>query len=152
MTRTYNQKTQNYPDNRHHDKEKETSINIYVGLKLYSTVRSRTFIDCLFQLGICVSYNRILLITKSLYEALRTTFDHYKIFLPTNLKKGCFAVSAKNNIDKNVTPNLVQSHFHSTGISLFQLRDHENQRKSLECHGLIDAAYSIRILAPLPPE
>ena len=24
-------------DNRHHDKEKETSINIYAGLKLYST-------------------------------------------------------------------------------------------------------------------
>ena len=35
-------------DNRHHDKGKETSINIYVGLKLYSTVRSRTLIDCLF--------------------------------------------------------------------------------------------------------
>ena len=28
------------PDNRHHDKEKETLINTYVGLKLYLTVRS----------------------------------------------------------------------------------------------------------------
>ena len=34
-------------DSRHHDKEKK-SINIYLGLKLYSTVRSRTLIDCLF--------------------------------------------------------------------------------------------------------
>ena len=42
-------------DSRHHDKEKKKSINIYVGLKLYSTVRSRTLIDCLFQLGICIS-------------------------------------------------------------------------------------------------
>ena len=31
-------------NNRHHDKEKETSINIYVGLRPYSTVRSRLFI------------------------------------------------------------------------------------------------------------
>ena len=67
-------------DNRHYDKEKEISINIYVGLKLYSTVRSRTLVDCLFQLDICISYNRILSITKSLYEALRTTFGHDKIF------------------------------------------------------------------------
>ena len=44
-------------NNRDHDKKKETSINIYVGLKLYSTVRSRTLINCLFQLGICISLN-----------------------------------------------------------------------------------------------
>ena len=121
---TYNIRTIQRPritnlDNRHHDNEKKTSINIFIGLKLYSTVRSRTLVDCLFQLGICISYDRILSITKSLYEALRTTFGHYKIFLPTNLKKGCFTVSAKDNIDKNATENLVQSQFHGTGIWLF---------------------------------
>ena len=55
-------------DNRHDDKEKETSINIYVGLKLYLTVRSQTLIDSVFQLCICISYDRILSTTKSLYE------------------------------------------------------------------------------------
>ena len=124
----------------HHDKEKETSINIYVGLKLYSTVRSRTLVYCLFQFCICISYDRILSITKSLYEALRTTFGHYKILLPTNLKKGCFTVSAKDNIDKNATTNLVQSHFHGTDISLFQLLNHENQGESFDYHGFIYAA------------
>ena len=128
---TYNIRTIQRPgitnvDNYHHDKEKKTSIHIYVGLKLYSTVRSHTFIDCLFQLGICISCDSILSITKSLYKALLATFGHYKIFLSTNLKKGCFTVSAKDNIDKNPTANLVQSHFHGTGISLFQFLDHEN--------------------------
>ena len=64
-------------DNRHNDKDKETSINIYFRLKLYSTLLSLTLIDCLFQLGICVSCNRILSIAKSLYRALRNI-----IFLP----------------------------------------------------------------------
>ena len=91
-------------------------------------------------------------ITKSLYEALRTTTGHYKIFLPTNLKKGNFTVSAIDNIGKNVTTNFVQSHFHGTGISLFQLLDHENQGESLDCHGFIDAVYNIKKLAPLPAE
>ena len=70
---------------------------------------------------------------------VREKFGHYKIVLLTNLKKGCFTVSAKDNIDKNITANFVQSHFHSTGTSLFQLLDHENQGKSLDCHGFIDA-------------
>ena len=109
---------------------KEKAINIYVGSKLYSTVRSQTLIDCLFPLGICISYDRILSITKSLYEALGTTFGHYKVFLQTNLKKGFFTVFAKDNIDKNATANLVQSHFLGTGISLFRLFDHENQGES----------------------
>ena len=129
---TYNIRTIKRPritnvDNRHRDKEKVSSVNICVGLKLYSIVRSRTLIDCLFQLGICISYDRILSITKSLYEALRITFGHYKIFLPKNLETSCFTVSAKDNIDKNATANLAQSHFHGTGISLFQLLHHENE-------------------------
>ena len=74
----------------------------------------------------------------------------YKIFLPTNLKKGCFTVSGKNNIDKNGTTNLVQSHFHGTGI--FQLLDQENQGESLDCHGFTDAVYNIKKLGPLPAE
>ena len=76
----------------------------------------------------------------------------YNIFLPTNLKKGCFTVSVKNNIDKNATTNLVQSHFHGTGILLFQLLDQENQGESLNCHGFTDAAYNIKKLGPLPAE
>ena len=136
----------------HHDREKETSINIYLGLKLYSTVRSRTLIDCLFQFDKCISYDRIFLITKSLFEALRTTFGHYKVFLPTNLKKGCFTVSGKDNIDKNGTANLVHSHFYGTGLLLFKLLDHGNQGESLDCHDLIDAVYKIKKLAPPPDE
>ena len=79
---TYNIRTIKRPrmtnlDNCHHDKEKETSINTYVELKLYSAVRSQALITCLFQLGICILHDRILSITKSLYEALCTIFGHY---------------------------------------------------------------------------
>ena len=60
-------------------------------------------------------------------------------------------MSAKNNIDRNATTNLVQSHFHGTGISLFQL-NHENQGESFDYHGFTDAIYNIKKLAPLPAE
>ena len=121
-------------DNRYHDNQKKHQLIFMLDSKLYSIVRSRTVIDCLFQLGICISYKKILSITKSLYETLYTTFGHYKIFLPTNLKKGCFTVSKKDNIDKNSTANLVQSHLHGRDTVLFQLIDHKNQGESLDCH------------------
>ena len=76
----------------------------------------------------------------------------YKIFVPANLKKGCFTVSVKNNIDKNATTNLFQSPFHGTGILLFQLLDQENQGQSLDCHGFTDAVYNIKKLGPLSAE
>ena len=139
-------------DNHHHDKEKETSIDIFVRLKHYSIATSQTLINCLFRLGMCISNHWILSITKSLYVALRNTFGHYKIFLPTNLKNSCFTMSAKENIDKNDTANLFQFHFHVTEIWLFQLLDHENQSESLDYHGFIDAVYNIKKLAPLTAE
>ena len=91
-------------------------------------------------------------ITKSFYEVLRNTFGHYKIFVPTSLKKVCFTVSEKDNINKNTKDNLVQSHFYGTGISLFQDLDDEYQGKNLDCHGFIDAVYNMKKQAPLPAE
>ena len=61
-------------------------------------------------------------------------------------------MSTKDNIDKNATASLVQSHFHGTGISPFELLDNEIQGESLDCHGFIDAVYNIKKLAPLPAE
>ena len=62
--RTITKKRTRSYSHRHHIKDRETSSNIYVGLKIYSMVRSRTLIQYLFDLGICISYDRILSITK----------------------------------------------------------------------------------------
>ena len=61
-------------------------------------------------------------------------------------------MSAKDNIDKNATTNLIQSHFHGTDLSLFQLLNHENQGESLDYDGFTDAVYNIKKLAPLSAE
>ena len=74
-----------------------------------------------------------------------------KSLISTNkFKKGLFYCVWKGNTDKSATANLVQSHFHDTGISLFQRLDYENQGESLDCYGFIDAVYNIKKLAPFP--
>ena len=132
--------------------ERETSVSIYVGLKLYSTVKSKTIIDNTFNLGMCISYPRILSITKSIYEALCKSYARHGIFLPSNLKKGCFVILIKDNIDKNASAHLVHSHYHGTSISLLQFPDAGNQGESLDNFDYIDAAHKLKKLSPLPSE
>ena len=57
-----------------------------------------------------------------------------------------FCCAAKDNIDRNATANLFQSHFHGSCILLFQVLDHEKQGESLDCHRFIDAVYNIKKL------
>ena len=114
-------------NHRHHERERKTPVTTYVGLKLYSRVRFKTITDHLFHLGISISYDRVLSITKSCYEVLCRNSVQRNIFLPTNLKKGCFVVLVKDNVDKNASLNLTKSHYHGTSISLFQFSEWENQ-------------------------
>ena len=136
----------------HHRRERETPVTMYVGFKLYSTVRSKTIIDHLFHLGISISYDRVLSITKSLYEVLRRNCVQQNIFLPTNLEKGCFIVLVKGNIDKNASSDLFRSHYHGTSISLPQFSEWENQGESLEKFDYIDSVHKFNKLSPLLAE
>ena len=104
--RTITKKRTRSYSHRHHIKDCETSSNIYVGLKIYSMVRSRTLIQYLFDLGICISYDRVLSITKSLYEQLQSSYDEHGIFIPRNSRKGCFVMLVKDNIEKNLYFNM----------------------------------------------
>ena len=49
-------------------KRYETPLPTYISLKMYATVRSKSLIDSLFSLGICLPYKRILDITKEIAE------------------------------------------------------------------------------------
>ena len=63
---------------RRHKKTQETPVMVYLGLKLYSITRSRNIIYCIFQLGMCISYDRVLEITKNIYENLHKSYVFYK--------------------------------------------------------------------------
>ena len=105
---------------RRHLKQRETPIVIYNSLKLYATVRSRVLIDHFFSLGICVSYQRVLDITKSLYNSTKKQFEEDGVLVPQVLRKGIFSVMAKDNIDLNATSTMITSHYHGTSLSVFQ--------------------------------
>ena len=98
----------------------KSPVHIYIALKLYSTVRSKTLIDHMFQLGICSSYDRILEVTKSLSDDLANRYKHDGVFCPSKLKKGVFTMIAKDNCDLNATSSAATMHYHGTSMTVMQ--------------------------------
>ena len=71
-------------------------------------------------LGICLSYDRVLEITK---ELSNTQIHHYltnNVFAPSPLRKSVFIVIAKDNIDCNATSSTAVRHFHGTCMTVMQ--------------------------------
>ena len=93
---------------RQHKKSQETPLIQYVRLKIYSMTRSRKLIDDLFRAGLCISYDRVLEITKILYENLRESYSKHGCFFPFVLKKGVFSVWLKDNVDVNPKTNFAR--------------------------------------------
>ena len=68
---------------------------IYIPLKIYSGTCSRNLIDMLFNLGLWISYDWVLEITKNIYENLRESYENNKFFFPNILKMGLFSYAKR---------------------------------------------------------
>ena len=62
-------------------KKRETPIVIYNSLKLYGTVRSKSLIDNLFHLGLCISNDRVLEIPKEYADNLVKGYNVNQVHL-----------------------------------------------------------------------
>ena len=100
---------------------------IYPAIKIWSTARSKSLIDALFERGLCISYKRFLEMTKHIYDGMMFSFNEYQTFIPNHLKKSVFTVLVKDNIDLNASSNFVSSHYHGTSLSILQFPLEEEQ-------------------------
>ena len=74
----------------------------------------------LYQLGLSVSYDRVLEIEDCLATSVSERFEEDNCVCPANLRKGLFSVAALDNIDHNPSSTTASSSFHGTSISIFQ--------------------------------
>ena len=99
---------------------------IYTTFKIYATVRSRSLIDHLFNVGLAVPYKRLLEITKQLHEDMMASFQTHKAFIANQLREGVYTVLIKDNIDLDGTSTFVTTHYHGTSISILQFPSFQN--------------------------
>lgn len=99
---------------------------VYLGVMLHTKTRKRELVDTLYDLGLSVSYDRVLEISSEFGYKLCSLYHREKAVCPPKLKCSLFTTAAVDNIDHN--PSSTSSHdtFHGTGISLFQHPDSDN--------------------------
>jgi hypothetical protein len=96
---------------------------MYLGIMLHTKTRKRSLVDTLFNLGLCISYDRVLDISTELGNKICDHYELVKAVCPPKLKGGLHTDAAIDNIDHNPSSTSAHDAFHGTGISLFQHPD-----------------------------
>ena len=109
-----------------HSLEYEPPLPLYIGLSMHTQTRSKKVITQLFDLGLGVSYDRVVEVENQLATAVCENIEKNGVVCPAQLRKGLFTVSALDNIDHNPSSTTAKGSFHGTGISLFQFPSMSN--------------------------
>ena len=120
-----------------HQNTRETPLPIYVGLVVHARTRKRDLIETLFDLGLSISYDRVMEISTIIGNHVCNYYQQNEVVCPPNMHEGLFTTAAIDNIDRNPSSTSATDALHGTGISLFQQpRGYGGGRESREHHVL----------------
>ena len=102
---------------RRHVKERETPVPVYIGLKLYASLSTKTVIHCSFSLGLSISYDRCLSIYYNISLNMVKKSYLEGTFVASHLTCEAFTIIAKDNTDLNAISTRVKKHFHGVSMS-----------------------------------
>ena len=133
-----------------HSRSQETPLPLFLSFKIHAVTRSRCLVDTLFNLGLCVSYDRLLRLTSDIANGVCQRFRVEYVVCPPKLRRGLFTTGAVDNIDHIPSSATAKDSFQGTGISLMQHPSHT--------HGGIDRGVpvisqdgsSTKLVTPLP--
>jgi len=109
-----------------HSLEYEPPLPLYMGLSVHTQTMSKKLIAHLLELGLSVSYDRVVELENQLATAVCENIAKNGIVCPAQLRKGLFTVSALDNTDHNSSNTTAKGSFHCTSISLFQFSSKSN--------------------------
>ena len=112
--------------NIYHSKNREPPLPIYLGLLIHAKTRKKGLIDKLWELGLCISHDRVMEISTSLANSVSYRYEKENVVCPKSLLKVVFSTSAVDNIDHNPSSTTAMGSLHGTGISIFQQRFENN--------------------------
>ena len=106
--------------NFRHELDSETPLPLYLGLKVHAVTRSKTLVNILNNLGLCLSYDRVLQSQSNISNRICKCYKEGEVVCPPNLRRDLFTIAAVNNIDHKPTSATAKDSFHGTAVSLMQ--------------------------------
>ena len=103
-----------------HSLDREPPLPIYIGLNIHSLVRSKKLIEQLSNLGISITYDRVLQLEENRALSMCRQYQLNNVVCPSHLQKGHFIAGAMDNVDHNPSSTTADSSFHGTGISIVE--------------------------------
>ena len=101
------------------------------------TRKQHDLIDTLFDLGLSISYDRVLEVSTTMKNHVCEQYYRDNVICPPNLRQGLFTTAAMDNIDHNPSSTATES-YHGTGISLFQHPSLHNQGHDRREHRIFE--------------
>ena len=134
-----------------HNRERETPLPIYLALMVHAKTQKRSLVDKLHNLGLSISYNRLMSISSALGNSVCAKFMEDKVVCPPKAKKELFTVGCMDNIDHNPSSRTAQDSFHGTAISLIQFPTTECPGTNQGIAFINPEDPSFREISKLPP-
>ncbi len=119
-------KRASFPSRSRHSMDREPPLPLYIGIKIHTETRSKKLIPELHDLGLSISYDRVLQLESQLTTAVCENFLEKGAVVPVQLRRGLFTIGALDNFDHNPLSTTAKGSFHGTGISIFQFPTSSN--------------------------
>ena len=102
-----------------HSLDREPPLPLYIRMKIHTETKSKNkkIITQLYDLGLSVSYNRVLQLESQLATAVCEDFLEKKAVVPASQYHGLFTTGTLDNMDHNPSSTTAKGSFHGTGIS-----------------------------------
>ena len=78
-------------------------------MKLHAETRKRHLVDCLYSLGLCVSYDRVMTIPTGVANSVCAKFDRDGVVVSPGLTKNTFTVGMVDHVDHNPSSTAARS-------------------------------------------
>ena len=102
---------------------KETPLSVHLAFLLHAHSRSRTLIDKFYNLGLCISYDRMLSLSTSLGNSVCKQYEKDGLVCPQLLRKYVFTTHGMDNIDHNPSSRFATDSYHGTAITATQHKE-----------------------------
>ena len=103
-----------------HNRSREPPLPVYLEILLHNKTRKRQLVQTLFDLGLSVSYDRVLESSTNMGTKVCTYYDRLNTVCPPHMKRGVFTTSAVDNINHQTSATTARGSVNGTGISVFQ--------------------------------
>ena len=77
-------------------------------MKLHTETRKQHLVDCLYSLGLCVSYDRVMTISTDVANSVCAKFGRDRVVVPPGLTKNTFTVGMGDHVDYNPSSTAAQ--------------------------------------------